>query len=184
LPDALAADGHPLRVDFEVARGSMALPGSEVRRAQTGIIRVDGEQATHFPPDRPYLFQHIDDEGRVLLSTVVGLGAEPPSYAQGRGVQKKSDAPWAPKPELVKRNPLNRFNVNMPLASIAGVAAAVSGVTYAMAVHHETRFWDPTTPKAELPVLRTRTNNMVYISGGAAAVALTAGVGAVVVGHF
>ena len=185
LPDGLAPTGHPLRVNFEVAQGGVPLIGDPVRRPIDGVIRVDGKVATELPKDRPYLFQHIDNEGRVQISAVVGIGVEPPRYAVGRGVQTAGQVRRNTTTTVTRakrKGPAIR--VNVPLASVAAVSAAVSGVTYAVAASNESRFWDPTTADSELESLRDRTNALVWVSGGAATVAITTGVAAFVVGEF
>ena len=191
LPEAMAPEGHPLRVNFEVALGSVPVAGKPIARASDGYIRLDGAVAGEFPTDRPYLFQHVSDTGVMLSSTVVGIGANPPHYATGRGYQNANMAPArsGPKPVAVKRSPVasndkTPFRVNVPLAAVAGGAAVISGITYAIAVSSETRFFDPTTPKQELPKLRKNTNTMVWLSGGFATVAVGSGVSAVLVGEF
>jgi len=182
LPEAMAPDGHPLRVNFEVAQGTVPVEGKPVSRAGDGVIRVDGRVATEFPQDRPYLFQHVSDAGIVLTSTVVGIGVEPPRYGTMRGFQN-ANAGTRQEAVRVKREP-KPISFNVPLAAVAGGATVLSGITYALAVSSETKFWDPTTPKKELPQLKKNTNTMVWISGGAGAVAVGTGVSAFFVGEF
>ena len=183
LPDAMAPDGHPLRVNFEVAKGSMPVEGAPVQRAGDGVIRVDGRVGVEFPKDRPYLFQHVSDAGIVLTSTIVGIGVEPPRYGTMRGFQNASTGRSQTKatPVARERSPIE---VNIPLAGIAAGALAVAGVTYAVAVSNETKFWDPTTKKSELKGLRKKTNTMVWVSGVSGTVALGTGVSAFLVGEF
>ena len=191
LPEAMAPEGHPLRVNFEVALGSVPVAGKPIPRASNGLIRLDGGVAGEYPTDRPYLFQHVSDSGSVLGSTVVGIGADPPRYATGRGYQSaNASTPRSrPAPVAVKRAPAatsdkGPFRINVPLAAVAGGAAVVSGITYAIAVSSETKFFDPTTPKQDLTKLRQNTNTLVWVSGGFATLAVGSGVSAVLVGEF
>ena len=185
LPEAMAPEGHPLRVNFEVAQGSIASEGKPVSRPGDGVIRVDGRVAIVFPQDRPYLFQHVSDSGQVLTSTVVGIGVDPPRYGTMRGYQNANSGARqrdeGPTDEKRSRKPVS-FNV--PLAAVAGGAAVLSGITYALAVSSETKFWDPTTPKKDLDQLKKNTNTLVWVSGSAATVAVGAGVSAFIVGEF
>ena len=190
LPEAMAPEGHPLRVNFEVALGSVPVAGKPIPRASDGLIRLDGAVAGEYPTDRPYLFQHVSDAGTVVASTVVGIGAEPPKYATGRGHQSANAAARSkPSTVAVKRSPVANgakkpFRVNVPLAALSGGAAVVSGITYAIAVSSETKFFDPTTPKQDLAKLRQNTNTLVWVSGGFATLAVGSGVSAVLVGEF
>lgn len=183
LPQAMAPDGHPLRVNFEVAQGSMPVEGAPVQRAGDGVIRIDGRVGTEFPKDRPYVYQHVSDSGIVLTSTVVGIGVEPPRYGTMRGFQNANAGRDIGANKSVKRSS-SPIRVNVPLASIAGGAAAVAGITYAMAVSSETKFWDPTTKQTELKGLKEQTNTMVWVSGISGTVALGTGVSAFLVGEF
>ncbi len=185
LPEAMAPDGHPLRVNFEVAQGSVAPAGKPVSRPGDGVIRVDGRVAVEFPQDRPYLFQHVSDAGQVLSSTVVGIGVDPPRYGTMRGYQNANSGArqGALAPAKVQRDRTS-VSFNVPLAAVAGGAAVISGITYALAVSSETKFWDPTTPKKDLESLKKNTNTLVWVSGSAATVAVGAGAAAFIVGEF
>jgi len=182
LPEPMAPMGHPLRVDFEVAQGSMPMAGVPIQKAADGVIRVDGGVGTEFPQDRPFLMQHQLSDGRIQLSAVVGIGVEPLPYATKRGLQGanagKRVAQSVDKVQR-KRGP---SSVNMPLAAVSAVSVAVAGISYVVAMGHEAEFNDATTSRNQLSGLRGKTNNMVLLSGGAVATALTTGVAAVVVG--
>ena len=124
LPATLAPDGHPLRIDFEVAQGSPRLRGEPIRRPAIGTIRVDGKAAIALPQDRPYLWQHID-QGGIRTTAVVQPGMAPPRYATVRGYQtlpRKSRSSGAMR---IRRSPSPR--VSIPLAAVAGCSAIASG---------------------------------------------------------
>ena len=185
LPEAMAPEGHPLRVNFEVAQGSITAQGKPVSRPGDGVIRVDGRVAIEFPQDRPYLFQHVSDAGRVLTSTVVGIGVEPPRYGTMRGYQNaNSGALRGDRQSTQVKRERKPIEVNVPLAAVAGGTALISAITYTLAVSSETKFWDPTTPKKDLAQLKKKTNTMVWVSGGAATLAVGAGASAFIVGEF
>ena len=182
LPEPMAPVGHPLRVDFEVAQGSMPLEGIPIQKASDGAIRVDGAVATEFPRDRPFLMQHQLSDGRIQVSGVVGIGVAPLSYETKRGLQSaNAGRVVAEAPTKVSRS-RRSSSVNMPLAAVAGASVAVAGISYVVAMGHEAEFNDATTNRAQLSNLRDKTNNMVLLSGGAIATALTTGVAAFVVG--
>ena len=182
LPEPMAPANHPLRIDFEVAQGSIAPAGTPIRRAADGVIRIDGRVASESPVDRPFLFQHQRDDATIARSAVVGIGVELPKYAFGRGVQtEKTGRRIATETVVAKRSP-QKLNFNIPLAATAAVSTAVAGIAYVAAMGHEAEFDDPETPRRDLPDLRQQTNNLVFISATAASVALTTGTAAFVIG--
>lgn len=183
LPDPMAPAGHPLRINFEVAQGSMPTPGRPIQRAANGVIRVDGRVGSEFPVDRPYLFQHQLDDGSVQQSAVVGIGVQSPTYSTARGLQtSKAGRRINASVTQVKRAPSSQAGFNVPLAATAAVTTAVAGISYVVAMSHEARFNDTDTARSELPGLRKKTNAMVVLSASSAAVALTSGAAAFVVG--
>ena len=88
----MAPAGHPLRIDFEVAQGTVHVAGDPVPAPADGVIRVDGGVAIEFPRDRPYLFQHQTQDGAIPVTAVVGIGVEHPRYATRRGWQSEARA--------------------------------------------------------------------------------------------
>ena len=182
LPEPMAPIGHPLRVDFEVAQGSMPLGGVAISKAADGVIRVDGRVGTEFPRDRPFLMQHQLNDGRIQFSAVVGIGVEPLPYATKRGLQGANAGKRVVQAvDQVQRN-RGQNPVNMPLAAVSAVSVAVAGISYVVEMSHEAEFNDATTSRAQLSGLRDNTNKMVLLSGAAVATALTTGVAAFVVG--
>jgi hypothetical protein len=182
LPDAMAPAGHPLRVDFQVAEGSLPLVGEPVPRPVDGLIRVDGTVAKEFPIDRPYLFQHQTDGGLIKHSAVVGVGAKIPAYDSGRGFQSGRTQGRAKASVDRAQRTGGAISVNGPLAIISGGAALVSGITYVVAMSKAAEFHDPLTSQAKLDRLRDSTNTLVWISGSFATVAVSTGAAALVVG--
>lgn len=182
LPEPMAPTDHPLRIDFEVAQGSIAPPGIPIRRAADGVIRIHGRVANEMPVDRPFLFQHQRDDASIAASAVVGIGVEAPAYATGRGLQTEKTARRIPTDVVVTKRSRSTVNVNVPLAATAAVSAAVAGIAYVAAMGHEAEFNDADTPRADLAELRKKTNAMVFVSATSASVALTTGTAAFVVG--
>jgi len=181
LPEPMAPDGHPLRVDFQVAQGSNPVVGDPVPKPAEGLIRVDGGVATEFPRDRPYLFQHQKGDGSIAQTAVVGIGVEYPKYQTVRGWQSAATGLRRSQPvDKVKRE--GAISVNVPLAIISGGSALVSGITYVVAMSKAAEFEDPRTPKSDLADLRDSTNSMVWVSGTFATVALGTGTAAFIVG--
>lgn len=168
LPETLAPEGHPLRTQFAVAEGTVAVPEPLLPVPRDGALAVDGRRATTAPLDRPFLFQRLDGSGKVVESALLEPGQAVPSYdAAGR-----SGAAGG------------RRGVNVPLAATAGVAALASGVLYLSARGSAAAFWDPTTADTDLDALRARTNRLGWLSAGAGVVAVGAGAGAFISGTF
>ena len=184
LPEPMAPEGHPLRVDFLVAQGSTKIAGEPVPRPVDGVIRVDGGVATEFPRDRPYLFQHQTMDGTIPVTAVVGIGVEYPEYASQRGFQDEASGIRRSNTmdgvKGTRRGPQVGFNV--PLAIVSGGSAIASGITYILAARSAADFDDPSTPRKELGDLRDSTNTMVMVSGAFATVAVGTGVAAVMIG--
>ncbi len=181
LPDPMAPAGHPLRIDFEVAQGTVHVAGDPVPAPADGVIRVDGGVAIEFPRDRPYLFQHQTQDGAIPVTAVVGIGVEHPRYATRRGWQSEASGLRRAKTvDSAKRK--GGVNFNVPLAVVSGGSALVSGITYMLAAQKAAEFEDPATPKGELGGLRDSANNLVLVSGTFATVAVGTGVAAFMVG--
>ena len=181
LPDPMAPQGHPLRIDFEVAQGSNPVAGDPVPKPAEGVVRVDGGVATEFPRDRPYLFQHQRSDGSIAQTAVVGIGIDSPRYQTARGWQSASAGKRRTGPvDQAQKN--GAISVNIPLAIISGGSALISGITYVVAMSKAAEFDDPKTAKADLPDLRDSTNSLVWVSGTFATVAVGTGAAAFVVG--
>jgi len=180
LPETLAPQGHPLRIDFEVAQGTPDVAGDPIRRPAVGVIRIDGKVGTELPRDRPYLFQHVDDSGGVRITAMVRPGIEPPRYPTVRGVQTRSRS--RQRAGVVKAERERQTHINIPLVALASAAALTSGVSYAVAASKEKRFWNRATPDGDLESLRTQTNTWVWVSVGTGTLAAGAGVAAVLTG--
>jgi hypothetical protein len=163
LPESLAPDGHPLRIHFAVAEGTMSTPERELPAPRDGWTHVDGRAAHTAPVDRPYVLQVFDGGGRVLNTSVVSPGQDLPEY-ESRGGRSDVDS---------------AVSLNKPLAITAGSAALLSGVFYLAARSNSNSFWDPATAAGDLDSLRTRTNTFGWLSAGAGVVALGTGAGAV-----
>ena len=180
LPESLAGQGHPLRINFEVAQDTPSVQGDPVPRPAVGFIRVDGKVASELPKDRPYLWQHADGDGRARQTMVVVPGMKPPRYATVRGHQKA--APRSASGNYTKVRRSGGVRLSIPLITVAGVSAITSGVSYGMAHSKSQKFWDRSTPDAQLAGLRDETNTWAWISAGTGTVALGCGVAAVISG--
>ena len=166
LPEDLAPPNHPMRVDFEVAQGAVSAPLQPLPRPRTGWVKVDGRSDAEAPVDRPWVFQHLDDDGQVVNTALVPPGGAVPEYASRGRVASAAAGP----------------RLSVPLAVTAGVATVASGALFLAARGSEATFWDPTTPNADLDGLRTRTNTLGWLSAGVGVVAVGAGAGAVISG--
>ena len=177
LPESLAPEDHPLRIDFEAAQGLGSGPSEALPPPADGSLLIDGVNTLEVPLDRPYLFQRLDASGMVAQSTVVDSGQAAPIYEAGR-VRGGSRTGTTAKASR------GGFKVNGPLMATAGVAAIASGGLYMLARGASQNFWDPSTADEELAGLRSRTNLYQGLSLGAGLVAVGAGTGAVVAGSF
>ncbi len=180
LPETLAPEGHPLRIDFEVAQGMPPMRGEAIPRPALGLIRVDGKVGVELPKDRPYLWQWADTDGRARRTAVVRPGQAPPRYATVRGVQSLPRNRSRGRATQAKR--MKPAGISVPLVIVAGSAAIVSGVSYGVASSKAQRFWSRSTPNGQLPDLRQQTNTWAWVSVGAGAVAVGTGAGAVISG--
>ena len=72
--------------------------------------------------------------------------------------------------------------MSIPLISVAGVSAIVSGVSYGLASSKAQKFWDRSTPDSKLSGLRDQTNTWAWVSVGTGAVAVGAGTAAIISG--
>ena len=158
------------------------MAGVPIQRAADGVIRIDGRVGTEFPQDRPFLMQHQRSDGSIQFSAVVGIGVQPLPYATKRGLQGANAGKRVAHSVDQAKRTRGQSSVNMPLAAVSAVSVAVAGISYVVAMSHEADFNDATTSRNQLSGLRGKTNNMVLLSGGAVATALTTGVAAVVVG--
>jgi hypothetical protein len=176
LPQSLAPNGHPLRIDYEVAQDAPEVGGEPVPRPAVGLIRVDGKIANELPRDRPYLWQHADGDGRSRTSAVVVPGMRPPRYATTRGQQEVGP----PREGVTKVR--RESGLSKPLAVIAGVSAIASGVSYGMSSSKAQKFWDASTPQGKLGGLRDQTNTWAWVSVGTGSLAIGCGTAAVISG--
>ncbi len=163
LAEDLAPPGHPMRVHFEVAEGTVPVPEAALPVPTSGWIQVDGHTAATAPVDRPWVYQRFDAGGGVLDTALVRPGAPPPVY-EARAEKRE------------------RAGINAPLAATAGAAAVASGAFYLASRASYDRFFDPTTAPGQLDTLRARTNTYGWLSAGAGLVAAGAGAGAFLAG--
>ena len=159
LSPSLAPEGHPLQAWFFEAfetQNPLTAPLAAPRR---GTVWIDGRPAQGTVPlGRPYLFQWVDEDGVLAISTVVAPGQTLPDYPAAGGA--RLDPRWA---------------------IAAGTATVVAGGAWLLARRGEQDFNDPATPTAELEGLRTRTNALSATSMGVGVVAVGAGAAAVLV---
>lgn len=168
LPEAMAPMNHPMRTYFEIAANSPVPPGRPLNPPKAGWVHLDGALATEAPADRPFIYQRFGDGGRVIESMLVRPGITPPTLA------------LASTPSRSSRKSGREINVG--LASAAGVAALASGGFFLAAHNTEQAFWSQSTSQAELGALRTQTNTFGWLSAGFGAVALGTGTAALLVG--
>lgn len=89
LPTTIAPSGHPLRTQFEQAK--LVAPGGtlELSSPEEGWLSVDGQRSQIAPAGRPFVLQRFDDDGHVIETVYVELGAPMPEYPTGQDNQGK-----------------------------------------------------------------------------------------------
>lgn len=170
LSELVAPDGHPLRVDFDIAQGLPAEPKRTLPAPVEGSLRVDGSDTLQAPVALPFVLQQVDAEGRVLGSALV----EPGSTMLGYAAVEQDDARRARS-----GGGATRRRLGPPLVAAAVVTGATSAALYGMSAARAGEFWDPATPQDELSGLRSQTNTLAYASLGVGVVAIGAGTAAV-----
>ena len=82
LSAALAPEGHPLYAAF-VAAAAVRPDLSTLAPPQMGWLLVDGRRTRRAPTARPYVLQHVLDNGSIVDTQTVAPG-ERPEYPEGR----------------------------------------------------------------------------------------------------
>lgn len=77
LPEEVAGEGHPLRKIWEGACVVEPAPFAELAEGQEGTVTIDGEARLTAPADRPYVFQLVDADDKVLSTQLLEQGALP-----------------------------------------------------------------------------------------------------------
>ena len=175
LSDLVAPDGHPLRVDFDIAQGLPVDPPRTLPAPLVGGLRVDGKETRLAPTALPFVLQQVDAEGKVLSSTLVEQGSTMLGYdavEEASGRRSRGEAPSAGADRT-------RSRLGPPLVAAAIVTGATSAALYGMSSARAGEFWDPATPQDELQSLRSQANSMAYASLGVGVVAVGAGTAAV-----
>jgi len=165
LSSSIAPDGHPLRLYFEIAENTAAVPGVPLPESRLGEVKIDGTTAGSWPLDRPYLFQVVEKDGAVQQSSLQNIGVAPPGMAPGTASGPSS------------RNPNAKV-----LGIVSASTAVVAGGLYLGARSASAKFWDPSTSTSELDGLRSRTNTLGWASAGLGVVAVGTGGAALLVG--
>ncbi|MCB9687014.1 MAG: hypothetical protein H6735_18385 [Alphaproteobacteria bacterium] len=80
LPDEIAPEGHPLRVDFDKSSQFSDAGRFPLDPPETGWLLIDGSRATEAPGGRPFIFQWVQGAGQIGKSGWVDVGAALPSY--------------------------------------------------------------------------------------------------------
>lgn len=170
LSELVAPEGHPLRVDFDIALGLPVEPTRTLPTPTMGLLRVDGRETDQAPTALPFVLQQVDAEGKVLASTLVEQGSTRLAY---QAVPEDEDR------KAGRASGGSRRRLGAPLIAAALVAGGTSAGLYAMSNARAGEFWDPATPDEELEQLRKQTNAMATASLGVGVVAIGAGTAAV-----
>ncbi len=92
LPTTIAPEGHPLRTQFEQAKLVGAGGTIELPPPSEGWIAVDGQRSQIAPAGRPFVLQRFDDDGTVVSTLYVELGAPMPQYPTEGGGRVASES--------------------------------------------------------------------------------------------
>lgn len=146
LPEAVAAEGSPLRAEWS---GVEALPATvRLPAPRRGELRVDGFATLQRPQERPTLVQVLDDRGRALTSAWVPVGGNLPAYG------KKPGPGWW---------------------IAAGASAAGSGALLGAAYLADEEY-RRSTSETEADAARAQVNGLAGVAAGAGALAVGLGV--------
>ena len=177
FPETLVPVGNPVLADYE----QLDPDGGQTMRVGepvSGRILFDGSQVPARPRNFPTVVQLIDDDGAVTTTAYLWPGEALPPYA----AQEVRVAEAGP--------PINHRNLGMKtgpdkgLITGAGVSAGVAAALYAGAYVVHGRYDNPNTRIESLDGLRTVNNSLVLGAGAVAALALTLGTSAFLVGRF
>lgn len=171
LSEEIAPEGHPLRVDFEIAQGLPAESTRSLPAPTTGSLRVDGRLTDQAPRALPYLLQQVDDSGKVMVSTLVEAGSTMELYPAQEPARGGKDP----------REANARRTITMPLVAATLVTGATAAALYGMSNAHVNEFWDPATPADpdELARMQRQANTTATLSLGLGLVAAGTGTAAV-----
>lgn len=161
LPDSVAPPGHPLRALSSAPPTDPARV--EVGPPPAGYLVIDGRRGTARPTTLPTVLQGVAPNGELWVSAYLWPQDPLP--------------PWPdtllPTPSA---HPHARRNVAIVLGSLAVGSAAASVGLYSAAHSAEAQYWALSTPSADLPALRSKTNTTQTLAFGAGGLAL--GIGA------
>lgn len=163
LPEAIAPQGHPLRVLWDSATLLLPPETTAAPPPRDAALRIDGVPTRERPTDLPALVQLIADDGAVRWTVLVDPGEPLPAYER----------------DLIPDPPAPR---GKPVGLVLGAAgsAVVAGALWGFAEASERSFQDENTPYADLGGLRKQTNGLLVGSAAAGAMAVGLGVYAVV----
>lgn len=168
---------HPLQAVWSAAAATSS-PSMDVPAPPSGRILWDGRPATRRPADLPGLAQREDADGSILGSALVGPAADLPAP-----LLAAAPAPLvATAPQAASGG--RRRHPSRGLALAAGGCALAAGGLYYLAWDAHDQFWDPLQVRTDARDLRVRTNTYYVSSMGAAGLAGTLTLTAILVGRW
>ncbi len=173
LSEMIAPEAHPLRTDFEIAQGLPPDAERTLAAPTEGSLVIDGEPGNQAPTSLPFVFQHLDVEGKPTVSRFVEIGATLPEY--GAVVESSRSTRRSGGGDSSARS----RRLGPPLVAAAVVTGVASASLYGMSSARNQEFWNPQTSREELEGLRRQTNNLAYASLGTGVVAIGVGTAAV-----
>ena len=171
FPSSIAPAGHPLLTAWE-ARPVAALASLPLPAPARGDVLLDGRSARSRAAELPVIFQRTGEDGSIAQTLYLGPMDPVPSYEA------------AASPAISSTTPVKSKHTSVPVAAVAGAAAAAAIGTYAIAGVYAGDYRDNEHTDAELDGLRSKANAFSLTAAGIGGVALGLGVTAVVVGRW
>ncbi len=170
-PPEVAPPGSPLAADsvaVDLASGTT----TPLPEPLEGALWVDGAATRDRPAAWPSLVQWVGPDGAVRFTVWGPPDTAVPEYPA------VIPPPPPPAPEPPPPPPLvTRRSARVPLLVATASTAVVTGAVYGAGAWSRATWADPTTPDAELPGLKARTNALAVGSVLGAAATLGLGVG-------
>lgn len=162
FPETLVPAGNPLLSDYSAlapvsTQTAVPAPGS-------GVLLFDGQLGGARPDHLPVLFQHINGEGTVAITSYLWPNDPLPGYP------------------LSDTNPSGRGRTRRSMFIGAISSAVLSGGLYTSAFLVNQRYYDSPKPLLQREGLRDTNNGLVVASGAALGLALGLGTTGLAVG--
>ncbi len=176
FPDTLVPADHPVRQLYTQAMFTSSAT-TPLSAPEAGHLEFDGSDSTMRPTARPTLALLVDPDGAVQRSAYLWPADPLFEYAPARAV---ASIPMSADLGRVG----TRRGPNVPLTLVAAASLAAGGTCWGIARAAHNAYDAAANDETTLTTLQNRTNAFFVTSVGAGVIALGAGVGAVVAGHW